>query len=87
MNGTRIFFEDWHRLVRTALVGSVARGTPFLFLPNSGKRTAPRLVGFDLVVVVALRSALRAIALAKAMLGSGGTLSVSPRSAAREGSA
>lgn len=56
-----MLFQDWS--VRTILVGFLAYATLVVFLRISGKRTLAKLNAFDLVVTVALGSALSAITL------------------------
>jgi uncharacterized membrane protein YcaP (DUF421 family) len=58
-----MFFQDWHGIVRTVIVGLLAYATLVLFLRISGKRTLAKLNAFDLVVTVALGSTLSAILL------------------------
>lgn len=58
-----MLFQDWSDIVRTLLVGVLAYLGLVLFLRVSGKRTLAKLNAFDLVVTVALGSALSAILL------------------------
>ncbi len=70
-----MFFENWHGLLRTLVVGVLAYVGLVIFLRVSGKRTLAKLNAFDLVVTVALGSTLatmilsRDVALFEGMLG------------------
>ena len=70
-----MFFENWHGLLHTLVVGVLAYVGLVIFLRGSGKRTLAKLNAFDLVVTVALGSTLatmilsRDVALFEGMLG------------------
>lgn len=63
MDWSNMFFQDWHGIIRTLVVGVLAYVSLVAFLRISGKRTLAKLNAFDLVVTVALGSTLSAILL------------------------
>lgn len=76
MNWTEMFFQDWHGLLRTLVIGVLAYATIVLFLRISGKRTLAKLNAFDLVVTVALGSTLSAILLQESIALAEGALAL-----------
>jgi len=62
---SRMFFQDWAGLIRTALVGVLAYLALVVVLRVSGKRTLSKMNAFDLVVTVALGSTLATILLSE----------------------
>jgi uncharacterized membrane protein YcaP (DUF421 family) len=62
---SKMFFDDWQGLYRTAVIGVIAYSLLVLFLRVSGKRTLSKLNAFDLVVTVALGSTLATVLLSK----------------------
>jgi uncharacterized membrane protein YcaP (DUF421 family) len=60
-----MFFESWLGLGRTILVGILAYVSLVLMLRVSGKRTLAKMNSFDLIVTVALGSALATVLLSK----------------------
>ena len=53
-----MFFDDWSTVARTLIVGTLAYVAMVLLLRISGPRTLAKMNAFDLVVTVALGSAL-----------------------------
>lgn len=62
---TEFFFDDWHGLWRTLLVGVLAYIALVTLLRISGKRTLAKMNAFDFIVTVALGSTLATVLLSK----------------------
>ena len=62
---SKIFFDNWDGLARTALIGPMAYGCLIFMLRISGSRTLSKMNAFDLIVTVALGSTLATILLNK----------------------
>lgn len=62
---TSMFFNSWHDIGRTILVGALAYSGLILILRVSGKRTLSKMNAFDLIVTVALGSILASALLSK----------------------
>lgn len=60
-----MLFDNWHDLLRVALVGILAYAGVVAVLRISGKRTLSKMNAFDLVVTVALGSILASTLLSK----------------------
>lgn len=58
-----LFFDNWTGVLRTLLLGTIAYAALVGLLRVSGKRTLAKLNAFDLVVSVALGSALASVLL------------------------
>jgi uncharacterized membrane protein YcaP (DUF421 family) len=63
MDLSRMLFDGWTPILRTALVGALAYAALVTTLRLSGKRTLAKLNAFDLVVTVALGSSLASVLL------------------------
>ncbi len=62
-----MFFDDWSIVARTLIVGTLAYVAMVLLLRVSGQRTLAKMNAFDLVVTVALGSALANVLLNEAV--------------------
>jgi uncharacterized membrane protein YcaP (DUF421 family) len=71
-----LFFDNWDKLLRTAVIGVLAYVLLVLFLRISGKRTLSKMNAFDLVVTVALGSTLATILLSKDVTLAQGSLAL-----------
>lgn len=60
-----MFFQSWAGLLRIVIVGAAAYAALILLLRYSGKRTLAKMNAFDLVITVALGSALATTVLSK----------------------
>jgi len=60
-----MFFDSWHGLLRTLMVGVLGYLGLVVFLRAFGKRTLAKLNAFDLVVTVALGSTLASMILSR----------------------
>ncbi len=60
-----IFFDSWESLLRTFILTTLAYFSMVVFLRSSGKRTLTKMNAFDLIITIALGSALAAVALNK----------------------
>jgi uncharacterized membrane protein YcaP (DUF421 family) len=61
----RLLFDDWAVLARTGLLGVAAYASLVALLRVSGKRTLSKMNAFDLLVTIALGSALATVMLSK----------------------
>lgn len=71
-----MWFDGWADLGRVVAVGAAAYGALVLLLRISGKRTLAKLNAFDLVVTVALGSALATILLSADVSWAEGVLGI-----------
>ena len=62
---SKIFFDGWESLIRTAVIGVLAYAAVVVLLRISGKRTLSKLNAFDFVITVALGSTLATVLLNK----------------------
>jgi uncharacterized membrane protein YcaP (DUF421 family) len=62
-----MFFQGWSGVLRVALVGTLAYLALILALRVTGKRTLSKMNAFDLIVTVALGSALATTMLSKSV--------------------
>lgn len=53
-----MWFDGWHGILRTVVIGLLAYAAPVLLLRVSGNRTLAKLNAFDLIMTVALGSVL-----------------------------
>lgn len=60
-----LFFDNWHSIVRTLIIGVLAYISLILMLRVSGKRTLSQMKEFDFIVTVALGSTLATVLLSK----------------------
>lgn len=60
-----LFFDSWESLLRTFILTTLAYISMVVFLRSSGKRTLTKMNAFDLIITIALGSALAAVALNK----------------------
>ncbi len=60
-----MFFDNWHDLLRVAVVGSLGYLWLVFLVRVSGKRTLSKLNAFDLIVTVAIGSILASVLLSK----------------------
>lgn len=71
-----MWFDSWSDLARVVLVGAAAYATLVAALRVSGKRTLAKLNAFDLIVTVALGSALATILLNSSVSWSEGLVAI-----------
>ncbi len=71
-----MFFQGWSGLARVGLVGILAYVVLVVFLRVTGKRTLSKMNAFDLVVTVALGSALATTMLSKTVAYAEGMLAL-----------
>ncbi len=62
-----MLFQDWAGIARVLVVGTLAYGLLILVLRITGKRTLSKMNAFDLIVTVALGSALASTMLTKSV--------------------
>lgn len=62
---SNIFFSNWESLVRILIIAVLAYMTMIVFLHISGKRSLSKMNAFDLIITIALGSALSTVILDK----------------------
>ena len=62
---SKLFFDSWDSILRTAVITILAYVLMLFFLRISGKRTLSKMNAFDFVVTIALGSTLATVSLSK----------------------
>ena len=62
---SKLFFDSWDSILRTAVITILAYILMIFFLRISGKRTLSKMNAFDFVVTIALGSTLATVSLSK----------------------
>jgi uncharacterized membrane protein YcaP (DUF421 family) len=71
-----MFFDNWHDLLRVAVVGISGYSALILLLRLSGKRTLSKWNAFDLIVTIALGSTLATLLLSRQVSYTEGVLAL-----------
>lgn len=64
---SKIFFESWDSILRTVIISVLAYAALVILLRISGKRTLSKMSAFDMVITVAMGSALATAILTKSV--------------------